>query len=307
MMQRLSNSFNFIMDKEVHVGRGEQICKILLNVESPIRTICMLKGCKYFLYHTDTGDFKDEEISEIKYRYQQIYLQTDNELYITDFQKQLKKLKISTTCKRCVHKYRCPLIWEIEVSDLFEEGEVYIRDILKRLSGNILDIGCGSNLRYRDILLKNNRISSYTGVDPSKEAIRAGRENFKGRKVFTFINSEIEKTITKMNKIKFDLILLLRSINHIRDTERLLQECMGLLNNDGMIVIADNIPFGLIRGRDIIEKIKDDQRHKLHFEHYHNFSSTDIIPVLHRIGLKIMIHRPVLPTSANQWMVVSKK
>lgn len=306
-MQRLSNSFNFIMDKQVRLSRGEQICKILLNVESSIRTICMLKKCKYFLCHTDTGDFKDDEISEIKYRYQQIYLQTGDELYITDFQKQLKKLKISTICRRCIHKHKCPLIWEVIDEDLFEEGEVYLRNILRRLSGNILDIGCGSNLRYRDILLKNTRISSYIGVDPSKDAIRSGRENFKERKEFTFINSEIEKTITRMKNIKFDLILLLRSINHIRDTKRLLQECMELSNNDGRIVIVDNIPFGLIRRRDIIEKIKDDQRHKFHFEHYHNFRSTDIISILYSIGLKIMIHRPVLPTSANQWIVVAKK
>jgi len=80
---KLSNIFNI---KDI---TRSKVCPLmsLSRDYNPFRYLLFLKQDNYFidLYYTDTKDFADTEIFEIKFRFSQIYKQISKNEYINDF------------------------------------------------------------------------------------------------------------------------------------------------------------------------------------------------------------------------------
>lgn len=302
---KLSNIFNI---KDI---TRSKVCPLmsLARDYNPFRYLLFLKQDKYFidLYYTDTKDFADTEIFEIKFRLSQIYKQISKNEYINDFSKELKKLKIYRKCMACKALYNCPAIFIEEGGDAFGKSEQIIRNILKDIRGDIFDIGCGSINLYYDILknLGTKKLIRYTGIDIDKKSIDSMRHIYSRDLPFIFIHTSIEKY--KKERL-FDYIIILRSINHIENSIDLVRKISSLLKKGGRILIADNIPFGLLRERKLIPMPDKDRDVNNNFQHYHNYNSYEVLDIFLRIRkFKILKHIAVSPTTANQWIIFLEK
>ncbi|MGB9599537.1 MAG: class I SAM-dependent methyltransferase [Myxococcota bacterium] len=305
-MKRVSNSYNYLFFKTIKINKERKRCPVIdyLSDLNPVRTIGLFKGSKIDIYYTDTKDFNDEQLAWFKYEKGQIYRQRDNKTYINDFKKQLIKMNIHPYCNRCIYKFSCPNIWVEEKKDLFEESEKIVRSLLIKMRGNVLDIGCGSINLYEGILKNlsiNNKIN-YTGIDPNSKSIKNMKKLYKDYNNIKFIKTTIEKYPAK--DIKYDYVLLLRSINHIKNTTSLFKKIKKILKKGGKLLIVDNIPFGVIRDGSFLSDTNKKPIKNPVFEHFHNYDSIDILRFLRVKHICIKLHTSVTMYTSNQWLLL---
>jgi len=96
----------------------------------------------------------------------------------------------------------------------------------------ILDIGCGEGLLAAELKNNGNRI---TGVD---ELPRAARESVLERYYSVDLDGGIGPVLRALNGKRFDCILLLDVLEHLRRPEKILQECHQAIRPDGDVIIS---------------------------------------------------------------------
>lgn len=101
--------------------------------------------------------------------------------------------------------------------------------------GPILDIGCGPATTYNFV---KPRI--YVGIERNGEFIKKLKDKFPLAK---FYSRDLEKDKFNLDK-KFDTILLLAVIEHIKNPDILFKELKRHLNKRGKIIITTPTPFG---------------------------------------------------------------
>lgn len=273
----LSNSFNYHPVPE--------------GVDPPdVRRLAVEEQGQRLELFTDTGDFPEEQIVRVRDELQQVYFQQDDDAFVTDFQRQLFKLKKSGDAFKVVDK------------DLFGDADRLVRGIVSRVSGRVLDVGCGQT-RYGDLLergLESGRLA-YCAVDPAVgEEVLA----LKGRKGVEVHVSTIEEC--HLDKDGFDWVLVLRSHNHLGDLWTAYSKLLGALAWGGHLLVVDNVPFGLVRlqvSKEAVEVISEDTRP----EHLRNHSLGQCRAFLSRFPLLLEEQHDVTPATANQWVALYRK
>ena len=96
----------------------------------------------------------------------------------------------------------------------------------------VLDIGCGEGLLAAELKKNGNRI---TGVD---ELPRAARESVLEKYYSADLDQGIGTVLHALNGKRFDRILLLDILEHLRRPEKLLEECHQVIKPDGTIIIS---------------------------------------------------------------------
>jgi organic radical activating enzyme/SAM-dependent methyltransferase len=264
------------------------------------RNLFLSEDKKIVLYHTDTGDFSDEEISTVKRERCQIYADISSKLQLDDFQKDVRQLRILETCMVCSRRNSCPQVYEVIADEVpFEREERWIRQELRRMNGKVLDVGCG-DLRYQDIIRKlteSNEIE-YHGLDPDINAILRLKKS--GIKMIMH-NLPVEKFIFRHGY--FDYVLILRSFNHFEDLDRTFEILCGLMRNNAQLIMADCIPFALLRSRKKISAARSSLVPQ--FEHFRNWDSEMVLEYLksRKFSLRLDTHRKVSPKTSNQWIL----
>lgn len=274
----LSNSFNYYPLVEGESVSGQRTLEVQVDGQRN-------------RYWTDTGDFSDRQVLEVRDQLQQLYFQQDSETFVDDFQQQLRKLK-----KTGDH-------FSIVSVDLFGEADARVRQLLTDVKGKVLDVGCGQT-RYGDLLragLDSGRLE-YVAVDPvpGDEAVALGqRANVRLHAV------GIEEV--PLEKGAFDWVLVLRSHNHLADLWTAYSKILGALAWGGHLLVVDNVPFGLVRpdgAREAIGKLSGDE---IIPEHLRNHSGRDCRSFLARFPLQLVEEQHVTPDTANQWVLVYRK
>ena len=76
-----------------------------------------------------------------------------------------------------------------------------------------------------------------------------------------------------------------------------------LLKDQGMLIMAECVPFGLLRSRQQTARARGAQGPG--FEHYRNWSSEQVLEFVRKKGFpfKLNTHRPVRPGTSNQWLL----
>ena len=98
---------------------------------------------------------------------------------------------------------------------------------------NILDIGCGGGLLSEPM----SRLgASVTGIDASKKNIEIAKLHSKTNKLK--INYMCASPETLKTKIKFDVILNMEIIEHVKDIDLFIKESSNLLKKNGLMFIA---------------------------------------------------------------------
>lgn len=269
------------------------IDEMLIKQLDPLTDISVLHKDKILLYQSDEENIPHLEINEIKKRTEQVYLDISFSKGIKNFESDMLKLNLLPVCRKCVYLERCTAIYKTSFGNVYSESEEKIKNILEKLSGNILDVGCGQIL-YKDLFnnLIHKKQIQYIGVDPVLSSSNT----------FTIHRSAIEDF--KWQKGYFDTVLVLRSYNHFSNLKKAFNTIFNVLKTDGEIIIVENTAYALLRAD---ENIKENS--SLKYEHYRNHTSYDALDFLHTHNKFVVLdHLPLSPDCGNQWLLkLSKK
>jgi SAM-dependent methyltransferase len=285
------NSFNYFPRVTLKVAAGKcPAAGVPSDYLDSQRELFLLHGNEISLYHTETEQFSDSAIKEIKTQTMQVYLDISSSRKSLDIRKDMKKLNILHQCKMCSKIVVCPAVFEPDGKDVYENMEERIKDILKSLKGNLLDVGCGRIL-YKDMLqdlVRKNQIQ-YVGVDPNPASSNG----------FKIYRSAIEDF--QWQEDYFDAVIILRSYNHFFDLKKAFNVIYRVLKLGGEILIVDDGPYALLRKKEIT---KSD--YTLKYEHYRNHTSYDALNFISAHYMdKFMLkkHQPLVSYMGNQWLL----
>lgn len=133
--------------------------------------------------------------------------------------------------------------------DMAREGgswdEFPRRDILGYIKARlkagdaVLDVGCGT----AEILNFISKDVAYVGMEKSEYALSEARKNWAARPDTVFADDIF---LMKFPALKFNIILMLFSLEHLKEPRRVLLECLRVLIPGGILVIAaPNLEFPL--------------------------------------------------------------
>ncbi len=166
------------------------------------------------------------------------------------------------------------------------------RLVLERIKPNskILDLGCARGYFAKELLKKNCRV---WGVDSDKEAIEEAKKYYVEAQVADLDSISPGRSpfghLPGVKDFKFDYILLLDVLEHLKNPEKLLKSFKKYLKNDGKIIISvPNIAFlsirlALLRGKFDYQKtgIMDES-------HLHFYTKKTLIDLITKCGLRII-------------------
>ncbi|MCX7942900.1 MAG: radical SAM protein [Deltaproteobacteria bacterium] len=298
-----SNSFDYIrLDKEIDINKPTKNCEIYLRYpfDNPNRYLFLNTKGRTYLYYTDTNSFSDDDIKRTKIERQQLYIDISKKTALDDFRRDIKQLKLDTFCETCSNIDRCAAFFSVSNDLPFAREERWLKEEIKRLKGKVLDVGCGDMRFYKDLINKllSEKKIEYFGIDIEQNSLNE-------------LKKEIPYAITIKSAIEefsfedeyFDYIFLLRSLNHFYDVHKAFNNISRLVRNYGMIIIAECVPFALLRDPKKIELVRDSSRPL--FEHYRNWSSEEFIQFIrqNKYPFKLDTHKPVQKGTSNQWII----
>ena len=97
---------------------------------------------------------------------------------------------------------------------------------------DVLDIGCGEGFLAAELARAGNRIA---GIDNRPEPTEA----FRFEQYFEAdLDSGIAPAVRQLGEKRFDKILLLDVLEHLKHPEQILQQCHALLKREGVLVVS---------------------------------------------------------------------
>jgi SAM-dependent methyltransferase len=292
------NSFNYFPAGDAATGH-----------EPGPREIVVAEGERGTLVATDTGDFSDQEILRTRDETQQVYQQVDDQPFLTDFGRQLRKLLPAGR-----PGWRTPAD-----RDCFLPAEEAVGRVLERLSGRVLDVGCGQP-RYAALLERKLAAGeiAYVGVDPHLPAdaklqpgggallaLPCAEELARVRPgELRWVRAGIEGLAVPPGA--FDWVLVLRSYNHLLDLWSAGRGILRALRWGGCLLVVDNVPFGVVRSRVDRGTIKAIPR-GAGMEHLRTHGAAEAEAFLARFPLRVEQRSEVGPDTSNQWVLLYRK
>jgi 2-polyprenyl-3-methyl-5-hydroxy-6-metoxy-1,4-benzoquinol methylase len=108
-------------------------------------------------------------------------------------------------------------------------------DYVIRLVGanqDVLDIGCGEGFMAAELKANGNRV---VGIDSLPSA---GEETALDQYVSADLDQDITPALQRLNRKKFDRLLLLDVLEHLRRPDVLLRQCGSVLRDNGRIIVS---------------------------------------------------------------------
>jgi len=111
---------------------------------------------------------------------------------------------------------------------------------------NVIDVACGTGANFKHIYVTNKNVTIY-GTDFSTGMLRKAEDQIRKnswQNIFLFqsdarkLSLSLIKELTT-NKIKFDRVICVLGLSVIPEWETVLDNLLGLLNENGKIVIVD--------------------------------------------------------------------
>ena len=114
----------------------------------------------------------------------------------------------------------------------------------------ILELGCGNGINAFEIhkITSKEKINfNYIGVDLASKAIETANEFLRAmpdmRGEVSFYQEEAISFLEKEPSLKFDVILLIDIIEHVKDSKKLLSLCKKHLKRGGLFIISVPTPL----------------------------------------------------------------
>jgi MoaA/NifB/PqqE/SkfB family radical SAM enzyme/SAM-dependent methyltransferase len=292
-----SNSFNYTLEAVAPAPANGQCLLLGPTGVTPwdrARHLFIAHDGKIARYRTKTRDFADVELAQVKHERAQVYFDASRAKDAPDdFARDLVPLKRSALCVNCAERERCTGLYEPVFEDVFSRDDQRVRELLRGLTGRVLDVGCGEG-PYDDVLSELGPRVEYVGVDPSASAI----ERLKKRRAWGTHHVGAAEDLSALQLGAFDTVLVLRSWNHLRDLPRAVESFRAALKPDGTLLVVDNEAFGLARST---TQTRRGETSRAEFEHYRNHSAEAALRTLSAFTL--LERRDVAPGTSNQWLL----
>ena len=247
------------------------------------------------LFCTTTHDFSDGEIADTK-RLSQLYMDVSSKAFPDDFSSDLRKLVLEAECRTCAEITRCPGCYGARAEDAFVRDEAPLRVILRRLQGDVLDVGAG-HAPYAGELEPAVRVGAarYLALDPDAERLSVLRSRYPWAEARAGTLGDLAA-----EGRRFRHILFLRSYNHLPDRDAVAGRVLELLEPEGTLLVADDVAFGLLRTS---EQARRAETGPAKFEHFENESASEAHARFARHPLKLLARRDVEPEGSNLWFL----
>jgi SAM-dependent methyltransferase len=265
------------------------------------RALLLAHQGRLLLCLAGTRDFPDGEILRTRRDLGQVYLDVSGKAAPDDFAHDLRQLRPTPRCAACPTRDRCAGATEVGADDVFTRDDARVRELVASLAGRVLDVGCGGDARYADLLEPLVRAGTvrYLGIDPDAAAVAALRgRGWATTRVGTLEQIALELEGELGAPGAWDHLLLLRAFNHLHDVPRALAGAARALRPGGQLLVVENVPFGLVRLTPPPPPSGAAPRH----EHYRNAASADAIPLIEPHGFRLVEHQPVRPGGSDQWL-----
>jgi SAM-dependent methyltransferase len=156
-----------------------------------------------------------------------------------------------------------------------------IRPHLPNPDVRLLDVGCATGQLLA--LFKESGFRNVTGLDPSPVCVDVGRRMFDIR-ILTGTLADAARI--KDNEQRYDCIILIGVLEHVRDLRASLEAVRGLLSPDGLVYIEvpDSTGFA---GR------PDAPFQEFSTEHINYFSATSLTNLMNRFGFSVILSQKI--------------
>jgi MoaA/NifB/PqqE/SkfB family radical SAM enzyme len=302
-----SNSFTYVyeaMHGRLPAGGDARACPVREGGVTPWdrgRILFLLEGGRVDRYRTGSRDFTDVEIAHTKLQLGQVYDdasvsalagRTDKPAP-DDFARDLRALRRSAVCDPCPERDRCGGLWEATGQDVFTRDDARVREAVRALRGDVLDVGCGEG-RYQDVIAPaaEQGLVRWVGLEP--EAARA--QALRSRAPWADVRVGEAEDVT--DEARFDHVLVLRSWNHLHDPARAAAALVHALRPGGTLLVVDNLAFGLLRRRP-----PEDPGPGAAWEHHRNDDAGRAHALLSASPLELVERADVVPGASNQWLL----
>jgi SAM-dependent methyltransferase len=249
-------------------------------------------------YVTDTGDFTDAEITQVKSELSHLFVDRAAPGVLDDFKSGMRRALPDPVCSSCANRSACGRRFHLVDGEPFAPEEAWIAGHIGRLHGQVLDVGCGEQL-YRDELAALMRSGAivYTGLDPDEESLARLRTALPEARLHV---GDIEHFDGE--PASYDHVLCLRALNHVLDLDKALSRMSRFLKPGGSLLLVEMTPFAMLRRAEQVEAA--DRAPRAGHQHFRNLASQDVLPFIRRHGLRIVEHRPANRETSNQWILL---
>jgi len=309
-----SNSFTY-EHEAVHgrlpAGGTASACPVRTGGVTPWdrgRILFLREGERVERYRTGSRDFTDVEIAHTKLQLGQVYDDVSPDKPAPDdFARDLGALHRSPVCDPCPERDRCGGLWEraseAPGDDVFTRDDARVRDAVRALRGDVLDVGCGEG-RYHDVIAEGaaQGLLRWVGLEPEiarAEALRAAA---------SWAQVRVGQAEDVTDEARFDHVLVLRSWNHLHDPSRAAAALVRALRPGGTLLVVDNLAFGLLRRRAPVDvRAGVAGVAGAAWEHHRNDDAgrahalLSALPV--ELALELVERVDVVPGSSNQWLL----
>ena len=157
--------------------------------------------------------------------------------------------------------------WELKYFDLSKNFRKYQFDLIKRyISGNVAEIGPGNGIMLEYYL---DRCETLDLFEPDKDLFFSLNNKFTNSKKIFIQNKELE-----LSNEKYNTILYLDVLEHIKDHEKEILKAFDSLKDNGYLVI--NVPAFQFLYSDFDKNVG----------HYRRYSKHDINKILSKHNIK---------------------
>ena len=296
-----ANSFNYVRTETAVPRTAEaEACTAHAHREGldPVRQLWLVEANRLTRYVTDTGDFTDPEIAQVKSELSHLFVDRAAPGVLDDFTNGMRRVLPDPICERCTNRSACGRRFHLVEGEPFAREEARIVGAIGRLRGRVLDVGCGEQLYRQEIaaLLRAGTIT-YTGLDPDEESLaRLGAALPDARlQVGDIEHFDGEPA-------SYDHVLCLRALNHVFDLDEALFRMARLLTPGGSLLLVEMTPFAMLRRSEQIAAA--DRAPRAGHQHFRNLASENVLPFAPRHGLRVVEHHPANRDTSNQWILL---
>jgi MoaA/NifB/PqqE/SkfB family radical SAM enzyme/SAM-dependent methyltransferase len=303
-----SNSFSWAFEALVSTSAPDDRCLIREDGPTPYdrgRHLFVKNGPRLARFRADGRDFTDAEIEHVKHGLGQAYLDASRKDAPDDFARDLVQLRPHALCAACPEEPVCTKLYEPVFEDVFTRDDEGVREVVRGLEGDVLDVGCGEG-PYEALLAPlaaSGRIR-YTGLEPDGARVAALRGRWPWARLWCGTAEALAAGGLGQAAAAetFDHVLVLRSWNHLPGPATTLGFLARALRPGGTLTIVDNVAFGLARTP---AQLRRAHGGRAVFEHHRNDAAADAERIVAQVapGLEAVARREVGPGTSNQWLL----
>ncbi|MFK8003931.1 MAG: radical SAM protein [Polyangiales bacterium] len=297
-----SNSFNYVFERRYDGADGCLLKDGPLGIApwDTARDLFVRHQGRLAWFRASSRDFSDAEIEHTKHVEGQVYYDVSRKDAPDDFAKDLVQLKRAEDCSGCEHENTCTGMFEATMEPVFARDDERLRVLLRAARGQVVDVGCGES-PYVDEFAEAAKAGtlSYLGIDPDGERIQALGS---ARPWARFVVGEAEALCRPAGSV--DVLLFLRSWNHLRDPGRALENARAALKPGGRLIVVDNVAFGLARTKAHTSRAESS---RAELEHYRNDDSQLARRAIQKSGFVVDEEWSIEPGRSNQWVVQASR